>query len=78
MKNMKKWHRYIGYGERLDCGCASGTVIYGCMHCSNTRCAEHWDQPHFCPECPACGIRHGYPLHQWDGRRLVTVGVEAS
>ncbi len=64
--------------DRYDCGCPSGNVTYSCMYCGNTRCEEHRDNQHFCPECEACGFRHGYPLHTWDGRRLVEVGVERS
>lgn len=61
--------------SRLNCGCASANATVWCMYCHNSRCYDHRDRPHFCPECPACGFRHGYPLHEWDGRKLHEIGV---
>jgi hypothetical protein len=34
----------------LDCGCRSGGVTYTCMHCQHTRCGDHRDQAHVCPD----------------------------
>lgn len=63
--------------KRFDC-CGNprggSPVTYGCIYCGNTRCIEHREQPHFCPVCPACNIRHGYPVHEWTGRKLIEIG----
>lgn len=61
--------------DHLNCGCPSGNATYWCMWCDNSRCDRHRDNQHICPECEACGFKHGYPLHEWVGRRLVQVGT---
>ncbi len=68
--------RQLTPGRLLNCGCTRPTAAeYTCLNCGNTRCYEHRDNAHICPECEGCGFKHGYPLHRRDGRRLVEVGV---
>lgn len=35
---------------RLDCGCAPGGAVYGCIVCDHTRCTEHRYDVHDCNE----------------------------
>jgi hypothetical protein len=36
--------------ERLDCRCPNGGVTYTCMRCQHTRCGDHRDVAHLCPD----------------------------
>lgn len=69
--------RHMTTDRLLNCGCARRTAaaIYSCLNCGNDRCYEHRENGHFCPECKACRFKHGYPLHEWVGHRLVEVGT---
>lgn len=57
----------------MDCGCPDdGRPVSSCIYCWFRHCGDH-PADHDCPTCPGCGIRHGRPLHNRVGGRLVEV-----
>lgn len=59
----------------MDCGHPDdGRPVYACIYCWRSHCDACPDL-HLCPECPGCGVQHGYPLHEWRDGRLATAAT---